>query len=279
MLAHELAHICRGDFMTGAGRSDQPDVALLQSAGALAGRAAAAGAGARRRRLGSPAFRRQAIVSATLAQMALRRDSRALTWPAEPFLPSRGTFVRRIEMLRNTKPNPSCSSASRGTTAHDRVRFVSSGSRWPVCTGLPACQPHRHRPQHRPRARRRRCQRIVQPGLPARRRQDGCRRATRRLCSSAASETLLESIKQSPGLQRGIRRVARGCGAAPFVLGRNRRTPAEPDRTPMVPFPSGGVLRTSKPQDWKSLFEESAPGSHAGSPSRRSGLFQDRRDK
>ena len=35
--------------------------------------------------------------------MALRRDTHALTWPARAFLPARGTFVRRIEMLRNTK--------------------------------------------------------------------------------------------------------------------------------------------------------------------------------
>src|SRR5262249_24895777 len=38
---------------------------------------------------------------ATLAQIALRRGTQALTWPARAVLPSRGTFVRRIEMLRN----------------------------------------------------------------------------------------------------------------------------------------------------------------------------------
>src|SRR5262249_15573638 len=41
---------------------------------------------------------------ATLAQMALRRDGRAVTWPARAFLPSHGTFVRRIDMLRKSKP-------------------------------------------------------------------------------------------------------------------------------------------------------------------------------
>ena len=37
----------------------------------------------------------------TLAQMALRREDRSLAGPARAFLPSRGTLVTRIEMLRN----------------------------------------------------------------------------------------------------------------------------------------------------------------------------------
>ena len=79
----------------------QPHAALLQSAGALAGRGCGS-ARARRRRLGASLWGGKHSYLATLAQMALRRDSRALTWPARAFLPSRGTFVRRIEMLRNT---------------------------------------------------------------------------------------------------------------------------------------------------------------------------------
>jgi prepilin-type processing-associated H-X9-DG protein len=39
----------------------------------------------------------------TLAQMALRQDDRAIAWAARPFLPNRGTFLRRIEMLRDPK--------------------------------------------------------------------------------------------------------------------------------------------------------------------------------
>jgi hypothetical protein len=34
--------------------------------------------------------------------MALAQDNRALAWAARPFLPNRSTFLRRIEMLRNT---------------------------------------------------------------------------------------------------------------------------------------------------------------------------------
>ena len=38
----------------------------------------------------------------TLAQMALRHEDRVLAGPARAFLPSRGTLITRIEMLRNT---------------------------------------------------------------------------------------------------------------------------------------------------------------------------------
>src|SRR5262249_42358453 len=34
----------------------------------------------------------------------LRRDGRPATWPARAFLPSHGTFIRRLEMLRNASP-------------------------------------------------------------------------------------------------------------------------------------------------------------------------------
>src|SRR5258708_37222597 len=35
--------------------------------------------------------------------MALRLDNRKQSWAARPFLPARGTFLRRIEMLRDAK--------------------------------------------------------------------------------------------------------------------------------------------------------------------------------
>ena len=38
-----------------------------------------------------------------LANLALRQDPRPAAWPARPFLPTRGTFLRRIEMLRDPK--------------------------------------------------------------------------------------------------------------------------------------------------------------------------------
>jgi hypothetical protein len=42
---------------------------------------------------------------ATLARMALRQDVRPAAWPARSFFPFRGTFLRRIEMLRTKDDN------------------------------------------------------------------------------------------------------------------------------------------------------------------------------
>jgi len=104
VLAHEVAHVRRGDFV--AGLAAQLCLALHfyhPLAHWLAARLRleqelAADAWAARLAGGKHAY------LTTLAQMALRRDGPPLTWPARAFLPSRGTFVRRIEMLRNSSP-------------------------------------------------------------------------------------------------------------------------------------------------------------------------------
>ncbi len=103
VLAHELAHVKRGDFLTGL--LAQLSVALHfyhplahwlarrmrleQELAADAWGAALSG--------GSPTY------LMTLAQMALKREDRILAGPVRAFLPSRGTLVTRIEMLRNTQ--------------------------------------------------------------------------------------------------------------------------------------------------------------------------------
>lgn len=101
VLAHEVAHIQRNDFV--AWVCAQLGLALhfyhplvhwlagrLRLEQELAADAAAAGvAGGQRSYL------------MTLAAMALRQSERPLAWPARTFLPTRGTFMRRIEMLRD----------------------------------------------------------------------------------------------------------------------------------------------------------------------------------
>ncbi|HET6883023.1 MAG TPA: M56 family metallopeptidase, partial [Pirellulales bacterium] len=103
VLAHEIAHIARGDYLTWL--LAQLAVALHvyhPLAHWLAGRlrleqelaadaSAAEAAGGRENYL------------FTLAQMALRQDDRRVAWAARPFLPTRGTLLRRIEMLSETK--------------------------------------------------------------------------------------------------------------------------------------------------------------------------------
>ena len=103
VLAHELAHVRRRDTRTGglaqlalavnfyhplahwlAGR-----LRLEQELAADALAATAAG--------GRTAYLR------ALAELSLRRPAGRVSWPARAFLPTRGTFLRRIEMLRDPR--------------------------------------------------------------------------------------------------------------------------------------------------------------------------------
>ena len=104
VLAHELAHVARGDYRSGliaqvgvALHAYDPLVYWLaarlrldQELGADAVAATATGG-------------RQPYLTC-LARLALRRDDRGVGWPARAFLPGKGTFLRRIEMLRHSRP-------------------------------------------------------------------------------------------------------------------------------------------------------------------------------
>lgn len=104
VLAHELAHVAAGDYL--ACVLAQLGLALhfyhplvhwlvarLRLEQELAADATAAAlAGGRRSYL------------TTLAELALHTEERSLGWPAHTFLPTPGTFLRRIEMLRDSKP-------------------------------------------------------------------------------------------------------------------------------------------------------------------------------
>ena len=270
MLAHELAHVCRGDFLTGLVAQlsltlhfYNPLAHWLAARLRLEQELAADAWGARL------SGGKQSYL-ATLAQMALRRDSRALTWPARAFLPSRGTFVRRIEMLRNTSqirhaPLPT---VARLLTVGvlSVLGLLVAGLRGPA--GLSTAQAQ---PQERAVVGVQSCrQRVVQPGIPARRRQDGCRRAAPALARAprGPARSWSRSSKVRPSKEylavppEDVEQLLVFWEGIP-------QAPAESGRTPMVPFPSGGVLRTSKPQEWKSLLKNRTPGSHARSPSRR----------
>ncbi len=115
VLAHEVAHITRGDWMGWliaqacvAVHFYHPLVhwlaARLRLEQELAADALAAMyAGGRESYL------------AALAQMALRQDDRATVWAARPFTPGKGTFLRRITMLRfsSGRRDRSCSLTAR----------------------------------------------------------------------------------------------------------------------------------------------------------------------
>lgn len=106
VLAHELAHIARNDFL----RAVVAQVSLslhfyhplvhwlaarLRLEQELAADAAAATLA------GGPS-----VYLRTLADLALRQPERRMSWPARTFLPTRGTLLRRIEMLRDTRRLP-----------------------------------------------------------------------------------------------------------------------------------------------------------------------------
>jgi beta-lactamase regulating signal transducer with metallopeptidase domain len=102
VLAHELAHVARGDYLSGV---------IARLATALHFYHPLAHWLARRMRFeqelaadahGVACSGGQESYVVALARMALAQDNRALGWAARPFLPSRTTFLRRIEMLRNS---------------------------------------------------------------------------------------------------------------------------------------------------------------------------------
>jgi beta-lactamase regulating signal transducer with metallopeptidase domain len=115
VLAHELAHVARGDYL--ACVVAQLSLALhfyhplvhwlarrLRLEQELAADALAASLA------GGP----RAYLH-TLAEMALAQSERPLGWPARTFLPTPGTFLRRIEMLRDLEPQAKTAPAGQRT--------------------------------------------------------------------------------------------------------------------------------------------------------------------
>jgi hypothetical protein len=259
VLAHELAHICRGDYLTGL--AAQVTV-TLHFYNPLAHWLAA------RLRLeqelaadawGACLVGGKQPYLATLAQMAMRRDSRALTWTARAFLPSRGTFVRRIEMLRNT-------SRIRHAPLPTMARLLTfgvlsalglgvAGLRGPAASSSALAQS----PELAAVSARAAVNESYNLAfLP----EDAKMVVALRpqvLLERPEARTLLESIKQSPAFKRAL--IVPPEDVEQILLFWEGVATAEPGPTLMVPFPSGGVLRTSKPRDWKSLLQNQHPDS------------------
>jgi hypothetical protein len=100
VLAHELAHICRCDYVTGfvarvsvALHFYHPLVYWMAGRLQLQQELAADAWGARCAGGRGPYLR-------ALAQLALRHEGLLPAWPVRTFLPARGTLLRRIQMLR-----------------------------------------------------------------------------------------------------------------------------------------------------------------------------------
>ncbi|MDB5387530.1 MAG: antirepressor regulating drug resistance protein, partial [Planctomycetaceae bacterium] len=103
VLAHEIAHIARGDYLTWllaqvslALHFYHPLVHWLVRRLRLEQELAADV-------LGADLAGGREFYLITLTRMVLRQDSQRTSWAAQPFLPHRGTFLRRIEMLSEHK--------------------------------------------------------------------------------------------------------------------------------------------------------------------------------
>jgi len=258
VLAHELAHVRRGDFL--AGLAAQLCLALhfyhplahwLAARLRLEQELAADAWGAAL--LGG-----KTTYLATLAQMALRRDTQALTWPARAFLPARGTFVRRIEMLRNTKriSHASLPTAARLLTVGllAALGLLVAGLRGPAgwSTARAQTQPHLP-PLGNPKAPAVESYNLA--FLPADAKMVVAVRP-RALLQRREVRKLLDSIKQSPAFQRLL--VVPPEDVEQFLAFWEGipQGPLQPGQGPLVPFPSGVVLRMSKPQEWKPLLNQ-----------------------
>ena len=100
VFAHELAHVCRNDYVTGlvarvalALYFYHPLVHWLAARLALEQELAADAIGAR-------FAGGRTLYLQSLSRLALRQDGRSPCWPARAFLPAKGTLIRRIAMLR-----------------------------------------------------------------------------------------------------------------------------------------------------------------------------------
>jgi beta-lactamase regulating signal transducer with metallopeptidase domain len=253
-LSHELAHICRSDFLTGLTAQISltlhfynPLAHWLARRLHLEQELAADAWGAHL------SGGKQSYLT-TLAHMALRRDSHTLSWPARAFLPSRGTFVRRIEMLRNTKrirhaPLPT---VTRLLTIGllSIAGLLIAGLRGPA--GVSTAQAQAQLPAGGS------AKTLVNDSynlafVPADARMVLAVRP-QVLLERREARSLLESIKQIPAFKGALAIPPEDVDQLLVFWDGNPQAPDEPYRNPMVPFPAGGVVRTSKSQEWKSLY-------------------------
>lgn len=260
VLSHELAHVCRGDFL--AGLVAQLSLALHYYhplAHWLAARLRleqelAADAWGARLSGGTQTY------LATLARMALRRDKGALTWPARAFLPSRSTFVWRIEMLRHTSPNgrTSLSVGMRFFTIGVLavLGLLVSGLRGPGGSELAGAQAltsfkgeldASDRPSDKP---------YNLTFVPADAKMILAIRPAA-LVQHREIRTLVDSFRQTMSGKAVLVFPADDVEQLVAFWEGISQNPVNPGQTPLIPVPSGGVVRFTKPIDWKAALAKS----------------------
>jgi hypothetical protein len=262
VLAHELAHVCRGDFFMGL--LAQLSVALQfyhplahwLSARLRLEQELAADAWSARLSGGTLPY------LATLARMALRRDERALSWPARAFLPSRGTFVRRIEMLRHSRPIRhvwlSRPKSFLTIACFAAIGILIAGMREPISPSFVQAQAQVHRAVFGAGG--------AESGsfdlayLPA---------ETRILIACRPASVLgRPDLAPAQALLKDLPLPAQEIEQLLIFWEGSPEAPAQPGTSPILAQPSGIIIRSAKPQDWKVALGRFIPGAeevaHAG---------------
>ncbi len=256
VLAHELAHVCRGDFLAGllaqlalAIHFYHPLAHWLAARLRLEQELAADAWGARLSG-GKPSY------LATLARMALRRDGRAMTWPVRAFLPSHGTFVRRIEMLRNAKhirpESPPIAARILTFVALGALGLLVAGLRGPVGESSVLAQVQ-------PTARAEGADTPASPEtynlafLPADTKMVLAIRPGS-LIRRPEIRSLVDAMTRGTMLGQGLLVAPGDVEQAMLFWEGESPDPIQTGRSTLVPPPSAMVLRTTRAQDWKALL-------------------------
>jgi prepilin-type processing-associated H-X9-DG protein len=255
VLAHELAHVCRGDFLTGllaqfslAAQFYHP-LAHWLSARLRLEQELAADAWTARLSGGNLPY------LATLARMALRREQRAPGWPARAFLPSRGTFVRRIEMLRDSKnirhvlPSPATRVLTVGALA--ALGLLAAGLRWvdPASVRAQTAQ-HTKATAAAPRSAKgefdlslvpaeTRMVLAVQPAA---------------LFDHPEMAPIAKAMRDNPELAQPLRHLPETIDQIVVFWEGMPEGPSRPGNPTFVPAPSGVVIRWVDAVDWDKLI-------------------------
>jgi prepilin-type processing-associated H-X9-DG protein len=259
VLAHELAHVRRRDFLVGL--AAQLGLALhfyhplahwlvsrLRLEQELAADAWSASLSG-----GKSAY------LVTLARMALRRDTRTLTWPARAFLPARGTFVRRIDMLRNVKgiSHASLPAAARLLTIAllSGLGLLIAGLRGPAGWSSVQAQAPAATRSETAVTTRGSGEAYNLAYLPADAKMIVAVRP-QSLLQRPDLRPILESMKRSPAFQKMLLVPPEDVEQLMAFWEGIPQGPVQPGRSPLVPFPSGVVLRMAKPQQWRPLLNQ-----------------------